>query len=315
MSCKDLIIDELWKNINSFVNEIDLTMDYLPQNIIKDINNYLENIKNNQESDEFKNFIKNTYEELHKIEVQLSGALFSKKKIHSSYYNFLNDITLFNRLLSFKLFENESKNTKKAFVEYLYNIYLSTMFINSSSENLDLNKLSIQLQTFIDKLQKEAENVINDNEEEQLKEKELSKLSRQSKRRNAISEQGSLPDFSNLPGLNSFNGMPGMQNIMSSILGNQQILSIASDISHQMQNDPTMNPMTMLSGLMSGNIENSPLQDLILNIQQKVEMKINNGEIKKEELEEQAQKVMDNIDPNLFSPEHMENLMKDLNKK
>ena len=44
-------------------------------------------------------------------------------------------------------------------------------------------------------------------------------------------------------------------------------------------------------------------------------MKINNGEIKKEELEEQAQKVMDNIDPNLFSPEHMENLMKDLNKK
>ena len=60
-----------------------------------------------------------------------------------------------------------------------------------------------------------------------------------------------------------------------------------------MQNE-NMNPISMLNSLMSGNIENTPLQKLITNIQQKVETKINNGEIDKEKLEHQAKDILNN---------------------
>jgi hypothetical protein len=51
----------------------------------------------------------------------------------------------------------------------------------------------------------------------------------------------------------------------------------------------------MLSSLMSGNIENTPLQGLVDQIQEQVEAKINTGEINKEDLEAQAQNIMNSV--------------------
>ena len=115
-------------------------------------------------------------------------------------------------------------------------------------------------------------------------------------------------------------GMGDLGGIMESILGNKEILNIASDISQKMQTQQ-LNPMSMLSSLMSGNIENGPLQGLVEEIQQKVENKINNGEINKEQLENQAKNLMGSIGTNPSALNSMpgmadliQNMVKDLDK-
>lgn len=273
---EELIKKELFKNINSFINELELTMDYLGQETISNLKKYIHSIKKN--SDDFKTFVEYTNTQLSQFEPQISAVLFSNKKIKSDYYNFLNDICLFNNLLNFKVFENESKNTKKGLIKYLYSIYMSCIFLNQdliNDNDKDKDKeLQSKLTAFINKIEKEAQ--------EALKETDIktsTKKSTRHQRRNAISDQGDL------------------NNVMDSILGNQDILNIANDISKKMQSQQ-LNPMTMLSSLMTGNIENTPLQGLVEEIQQKVEAKIDSGEINKEKLEEQAKSIIGSIHNN-----------------
>jgi hypothetical protein len=275
---KDLIKVELFKNIDSFVNEIDLTMDI--KNIEK-LKLYIEGIKSN--SDDFDKFILYTHDHLQKYEVELSSILFSKKKINSSYYVFLNDVKLFDNLLDFNIFKDEVKNTKKDFVKYLYNIYMSTVFIKSTGE-----EASTELNAFINKIKDEA----NSLKESDIKQE---KVKFNSERRNAIVE----PEFDMSKLMSSMSGVGagmgnGMDSLMTSILKNSDILNIATDISKNMQ-DQNMNPMTMLSSLMSGNITNSPLQGLVESIQEKIGDKIDSGQIDRNELESQAQSIMNSL--------------------
>lgn len=277
---KDLIKVELFKNIDSFVNEIDLTMDI--KNIEK-LKLYIEGIKSN--SDDFDKFILYTHDHLQKYEVELSSILFSKKKINSSYYVFLNDVKLFDNLLDFNIFKDEVKNTKKDFVKYLYNIYMSTVFIKSTGE-----EASTELNAFINKIKDEA----NSLKESDIKQE---KVKFNSERRNAIVE----PEFdmsklmSSMSGVGIGAGMGnGMDSLMTSILKNSDILNIATDISKQMS-ESDMNPAMMLSSLMSGNITNSPLQGLVESIQEKIGDKIDSGQIDKNELETQAQSIMNSL--------------------
>lgn len=305
---KDLIKIELLKNIDSFINELDLTMDCLKADTIVDIKKYISNIKEN--NNEFDDFIKYTRDHLRTFEVQLSSILFSKKKINTSYYIFLNDIILFQNLLHFKIFENEVKNTKKDFVKYLYNIYMCVVFINGGD--------SAELSTFINKIEDEAKTLKDsDIKKEKLK-----------NRRNAIYELPvpvmqvpvmqvpTMPMPFDLSKLMTGAGcINGLDDIMSSILGNTDILNIATDISKQMQ-DQQMNPMMMLSELMSGNIANSPLQGLVNSIQEKVDNKINSGEINREELENQAQSIVNSLgDKNMNNMSGMADLVKEMSEK
>jgi predicted transcriptional regulator len=314
-----LIKTELFKNLDSFVNELSLTMDYISPESIKKYEQFIVKLKNDHKV--FNDFTSVTYNHLSEFEVKFSGALFSNKKVKTNYYDFLNNVFLFptSCQLKFDIFKDESKATKKAFVSYLYNIYLSCVFL-TKYENLEdkENDMSKELTDFIDKIKKEAESAVTTEYEK------VEKVPVQ--RRNAISGpsngQGSNPFASlgganvpqltpeqirQLPGLGNLESMMGgmgnmggLGGIMSSILGNQEILNIASDISHQMSTQQ-LDPMSMLTSLMSGNIENSPLNGLVSQIQQKVEMKIESGEIDKSELENQAQNIMNNIDPSQFS--------------
>jgi len=291
---EELIKNELFKNVDSFINEIDLTMDYLDKSIISDIKKYINKIKN--ESDEFKLFIQYINEHICQFEAQISAILFSNKKIKSSYYDFVDNIILFNNLLHFKVFNNESKNTKKSMIKYIYTIYMSCVFLSLEHNNSDI--LSDKLSNFISKIQQEATN--------SLKEQDI-KQDRSS--RNTVRNTPSNAD-----GLNDIN------NLMNSILGNNEILNIATDISNKMKTQ-NLNPMSMLTNLMSGNIENSPLQHLVEEIQQKVEDKINNGTINKETLENQAQTLMNSIGSNTNIINSMpgmsdliQNMVKDINQ-
>lgn len=296
MEQRKLIKDELFKNIEKFMNEIDLTIDYLDKNTVSSITKYMNKLLKNKNL--FNEFVEYTTLHLKTFEVQISCILFSNKKIKRDYYNFLNGVTLFNNILKFRVFENESKNTKKDLIKYLYSIYMSCVFLNSELTNGSI--LSDKLKEFVLTIQNEAETALNENDIKWPKEKK------------PTTPRLLIPEFS---------GMGDMGNIMESILGNKEILNIASDISQKMQNQQ-LNPMDMLSALMSGNIENSPLQGLVAEIQEKVDMKINNGDIDKKNLENQARDIIENISNNPTAlnsmggmSEIIQNMVSELQKK
>lgn len=282
---EELIKKELFKNINAFLNEIELTMDYLDPQTVPSIKKYLSSIDKNEE--EFKSFIEYTNHHLGSFESKISAILFSNKKIKSDFYNFLDGVSLFSNILNFKVFENESKNTKKGMIKYLYSIYMSCVFLNQVDTTTQGDVLQNKLAEFVDKIQKEAQDTLQDDDIKKPSSSKTTPIRHQ--RRNAISHPRSGP--SSQPGLGDFDG------IMESILGNKEILNIANDISHKMHSQQ-LNPMSMLSSLMTGNIENTPLQGLVEEIQQKVETKINNGEIDKNHLEEQAKNIIGSISSN-----------------
>lgn len=276
---EELIRTELFKNIDGLLNELELTMDYMDPQIIPSVRKYITKIQNDKE--EFNIFITYTNEHLGSYESKISAILFSNKKIKSSFYNFLSGVSLFSNILNFRVFENESKNTKKELIKYLYVIYMSTSFLTlkiNEEENKESNpdELTQQLEEFICKIKKEADVTLKD---EDLKDE----VKKNKKRETTFNE---LSDTT-LP----------MGNVMESILGNKEIFNIATDISKKL-NDKQINPMMMLSSLMSGNIENSPLQGLVEEIQQTVENKINSGEIDKTQLTSQANNIISSITQN-----------------
>jgi hypothetical protein len=298
----ELIKTELFKNVDGLLNELELTMDYLGPQIIPSIRKYIKKIKNEEE--EFNAFVKYTTEHLGTYESKISAILFSNKKIKSSFYNFLSGVSLFSNLLNFRVFEHESKNTKKELIKYLYVIYMSTSFLYLKLSNNESNPddLTKQLEEFICKIKTEADTTLKDEdiktEKNKIKDTNLNKLN-------------NLKDTSSYP----------MNNVMESILGNKEIFNIATDISKKL-NEQQINPMTMLSSLMSGNIENSPLHGLVEEIQQTVENKINSGEIDKSQLTNQANNIINSITQNqshLQSMPGMSNIinsmMKDMNNK
>lgn len=285
---EDIIKSELFNTIDKCLIEIELTMEQVKN--VDNIRKYIKKIKNSENVIEFNEFIEYVIEHLKTFEVQISAILFSNKKIKTDYYKFLNDIILFNNMLHFKIFENESKNTKKDLIKYLYSIYMSCVFLKTGlgDENLS-NKLS------------EFITSVKNNSEIGLKESDIKVKSVKNKSKNK-SKDATFNELSKMlgnggDGLNEMLGNNNLGGLMESILGNKDILNIASDISQKMHNQ-NLNPMTMLTSLMSGDIENSPLQGLVKQIESGVQEKISSGEINKEELESQAKNIMNTIGSN-----------------
>lgn len=251
---EELIKKELFKNVDSLLNELELTMDYLDPQVIPSIRHYIKKI--DKDNEEFSKFLEYTTQHLGSFEAKISAVLFSNKKIKSDYYNFLNGVSLFSNILNFRVFENESKNTKKGLIKYLYSIYMSSVFLYQTSQISSDNQTDVlqdKLNEFVTKIQTEAETALK---EEDIKQKGSSSK----KRRNAISVGRSnlgQSDPNILGALGNMEGLGDMGNVMESILGNKEILNIATDISQRMQSQQ-INPMSMLSSLMTGNIENTP---------------------------------------------------------
>lgn len=88
-------------------------------------------------------------------------------------------------------------------------------------------------------------------------------------------------------------GPNGFGNVLQSLMGNQEIMSLASDLSRDIQSQ-NLDPMALLSSMMSGK-PNGAIEDLVNNITGKIEEKINNGDIDKNLLESQAQSILNNI--------------------
>lgn len=106
-----------------------------------------------------------------------------------------------------------------------------------------------------------------------------------------------------------------MEDMLSSLMGNSSIMSMAAELTHDLQNKK-LDPLKIMSSLMSGKPDEE-LQGIINNITTKLEKKIESGEINKNELERQTTELMKNVEQSdvvngLLSPDTLNKLMKEM---
>lgn len=353
MDIKNHIRNELFKNIENFTNEIDLLFDYIPKETVQKINLYIKDIK--KSDDKLNNFLDISYDRLKEFEVDMSCVLFSKQKIKTQRLNFMNEMRLYplgeEFLLNLDVFNSENKNTKKSLLKYVYNIYMTCSFLRRDSKDPSesLNEFVLNIEREVQeararedalnapKIEDENENE-NENEDEQ-KNKEVIPRHNNSRKKYKNTMPPTMPRTmphmpvdiaSNLQsllssgfsgGLPSGGSLPGgMDKMMSSLFNNNEIMGLATDIAEQMKTQQ-INPMSVLTEMMSGNMnnlsENSQFGKLMGDIQQKVESKINSGQINKELFEQEAKNVLENVNkenndiPGLS--DIMANMMKNMN--
>ena len=109
---------------------------------------------------------------------------------------------------------------------------------------------------------------------------------------------------------NLFNQLPIDNTIMNGSIG-KLAMDIAKDI--DLSQLDLSNPMEMLQGIMSGNInQNSSLQNLFGNITNKITTKLNSGEVDTENILSEAQNIMKKTNKMPFNKEVLNNLQKNL---
>ena len=90
------------------------------------------------------------------------------------------------------------------------------------------------------------------------------------------------------------NTMNDVNKLMSDLMGNKEIMSIANDVSKQFQ-EKNIDPSKIMSSLLSGNLNNPELKDIFENVSNTIEQKINDGTIDKTALESQTNSIMSQI--------------------
>lgn len=272
---------ELLDTIISFMNEIELVFEYVKN--INQLNKYVNELKTNRET--FLNFIKESLNVLSIYEDKIY-KINNTNKLKSIDFEFLNKITLFNNMLNFSVFKDENKSTKKNIVKYIYTIYISSFILNFGIVNTNGFLKEDDLMGFVndltDKLQK-----IEDNKLEKINKKNKKTAHQNSTSFPTGDLLGNLGNLTDPSSLNNLNG------IFQSLMSNNEIMSIATDLSKDIR-DENIDPMSLLSSIMSGK-PNDKLNKLVSNITNKIETKIENGEINKDILEEQAKSIMESL--------------------
>jgi hypothetical protein len=247
--------DELKKSLKTFLNEMTLSFDELLGKIVC---SNLDKIKKKlDDSTYFDGLAKDTFETLNKHKDSIQ-TIVSKGKVKTSEYDFLNDISLFSGALDMKVFASENKNTKKMLVKYLHTFY-TACFMLTLQVNLDLDNL------------------------QELFEKTF-----------AI-PQVQVPQQRVRRSRKSPSQDTGLDGLMSSLMGNDGVMEIASSISSRLQSDK-IDPMSLLSSIMSGGgLGDSNITSLITDISQQIESKIDSGELDASALESQAKQLMSSV--------------------
>lgn len=272
-----LIKQEILSTLVSFITQLELVFDYINNEYINKLRDFSTTLNNDKT---LLNFAETTYNILKPYETNLSYIIMEKHKIKSSFYDFLNNIVLFDNILEFNVFKDENKNTKKTIVTYLYNLYMSCFILKfgTQTENQDFSQ---KLISFVENLQKISQEQINLNSINKKKKKHSSRNT---------SKNGNL-NIDNIMGLVSNpNNLNGLDNVFKSLMSNNELMNIASDLSKDIQNE-NIDPLTLLSSMMSGK-PNNQIQKLVNNVTKKIEHKINKGEIDKTLLESQAKNIL-----------------------
>jgi hypothetical protein len=268
-----MVETELKTNLQKFFNEIDLAFDYVPKSDVEKLNTFLKELCN----DNITKFTSEILERLKPYEEKISYIVMTKTKLKSSHFAFLNEIVLFNNILNFNVFTNENKNTKRTIVNYLYNMYMSSFVLQSGFVDIsNVQDFAKHINQFVSnlKIQNEKQNEkVNETPNQNIKVNEN------------VNDLGNI--LSNISGSMGNGGMGG---VLQSLMGNKEIMNLASDLSKDIQSQ-SLDPMTLLSSMMSGK-PNSTIENLVSNITGKIEEKIKSGDIDKTLLQSQAQSIL-----------------------
>ena len=330
MEVKTKYIEGELKNLLSrFINEIDLSFDYVDKSVIDRLRKMLRKMDNEEEYNKFTNDTSTVFDfnrqgtliKLREYEKNISYIMMSKRKLRGVDYDFLNNVVLFNDLLDFKIFKDENKNTKRTICTYLYNIYMTISVINNGMSG----GMGEEFIDFVKDLQKRMELDVLKEEENRVKSVESDKyVGDNMPNIRDMSNIRDMPNMTSMPSMANMANMAnirdklggqgfsdvlnqmvgdkdilsiaskkasGFNNIFENLMGNSGILSMATELSKNIQEE-NIDPMSILSSMMSGRPDET-VQRLIKNISGKLEEKINNGEIDKELLEEQAKNMFE----------------------
>lgn len=276
--------------LTKFINELELVFDYIDKNCIENLRKYIEDLNN--DNNKIKDFSQSLCEILKQYEENLSYIMTSKQKLKTVDFKFMDDIILFNDQLNFNIFKDENKNTKRTIIAYLYNLYMSC-FISLFGTQTNNDEFTKKISVFIDDLQKSTQQTVSSNNNV----KQKIKVNRNNFKGNILNDPNIMGLLGNLGNKN----LGGLDNILQSFISNKEIMNIASDLSKDIQTQ-NIDPMTLLTSIMSGK-PNNELQNLVSNVTQKIEQKINNGEIDKNVLETQAKNILNGLKNNNNSSE------------
>jgi hypothetical protein len=266
-------------------------------------------LKKMDNKEEYNKFTNDTLIKLREYEKNISYIMMSKKKLRGVDYEFLNNLVLFEGLLDFKIFNDENKNTKRSICTYLYNIYMTISVLNMGGGGGGI--VGEEFIDFVKNLQKRMEDEVLKEEQRTQSARGVENIKGEYDERDAMINMkdqmlNKLGDFkSNNDFGNKLNQMmgdkgildrakkkaSGFNNIFENLMGNSGILSMATELSKNIQEE-NIDPMSILSSMMSGKPDET-VQRLIQNISGKLEEKINNGEIDKGLLEEQAKNIFE----------------------
>jgi len=272
---------QLLKIISDFVRELDISFEYIDKSILKKIKKNINACENNDIL--FKQLHNDIFSALNNYTDNFK--VIEKQKVKTNELLFLNDIVLLN--LNFELFKDEKKNTKKTLITYLSEFYNVSKFLNHINTNDSSENILSQIQKMVDEL------VIKPKEETSLAPSTSEKKSRSSKPQ--INMGNMMQNINNMS--NNIDKNNPLFNQLNELIQNQDIMNIATELTSEMQSTD-IDPMKIMSSLMSGNLQDTKINDLITSIGDKITKKLNNGEIDKNMLEEHANKFLNTMSSN-----------------
>lgn len=272
---------QLLKIISDFVRELDISFEYIDKSILKKIKKNINACENNDIL--FKQLHNDIFSALNNYTDNFK--VIEKQKVKTNELLFLNDIVLLN--LNFELFKDEKKNTKKTLITYLSEFYNVSKFLNHINTNDSSENILSQIQKMVDEL------VIKPKEETSLVPSTSEKKSRSSKPQ--INMGNMMQNINNMS--NNIDKNNPLFNQLNELIQNQDIMNIATELTSEMQSTD-IDPMKIMSSLMSGNLQDTKINDLITSIGDKITKKLNNGEIDKNMLEEHANKFLNTMSSN-----------------
>lgn len=277
---------QLLKITGDFIREIDLSFDYIDKKIINhtkhNLNSYVDNdIK-------FKEFYTHIYDILKPCKEK--GQLDLQEKVKTKDLEFLNELKLFN--ISFYDFKDEKKNTKRTLVNYLNEFFIISNF-------LTLSQGGDSTETLFNEITNIVKNLMQNKETTTHGESILTK-SNNVKGKNKTGTFLDNLDIDNLDMIdtNDLSNATGINFApFDNLLKNKEIMNIATELTNEMQN-LEIDPMSIMSSLMTGNMNDNKIGSLISSIGTKLTNKIDSGAINKAELEQQANLFMNNLSSN-----------------
>lgn len=152
----DTILNEFTLNLSQMIHEFDLVFDYIDKKVIKKLYTCLSKIRSDKtfQREQMKKYI----ETMERHKDILAKIVVPNTKTKNQDFDFMKDIVLFDNILELKLFATENKNTKKTIVQYLYNMYMSCLFIGLENMSPD-NEMTAFLETIQARLPKQTETI------------------------------------------------------------------------------------------------------------------------------------------------------------